>query len=71
MPGRRDRRVEVTGRAERLGRAAEKSAEAVVPAGIGSREGPNAEPRRRTPVLAGVVMSAANPERGLGGKAGG
>jgi hypothetical protein len=71
MPGHRDRRVEATGQAERPGRAAEKSAEAVVPAGIASREGPNAEPRRETPVLAGVVMMAANPERGLGGRAGG
>jgi hypothetical protein len=34
MPGRHDRRVVATGRAERRGRAAEKSAEAVVPAGI-------------------------------------
>src|SRR5438876_9177082 len=34
------------------------------------REGPNAEPGRRTPVLAGVAMSAANPERGLAGRDG-
>ena len=71
MPGQRDRRVEATGRVERPGRDAEKSAEAVVPAGIESREGPNAEPRRRPPVLAGVAVIAANPERGLGGRAGG
>ncbi len=37
----------------------------------GCREGPNAEPRRRTPVLVGVAMIAAKPARGLGGKAGG
>jgi hypothetical protein len=37
----------------------------------GRREGPNAKPRRRTPVLAGWALNAANPERGLGGRAGG
>jgi hypothetical protein len=37
----------------------------------GCREGPNAEPRRRAFVLVGVAMSAANPERGLGGRVGG
>jgi hypothetical protein len=31
------------------------------------REGPNAKPRRRTPVLAGWTLKAANPVRGLGG----
>jgi hypothetical protein len=35
----------------------------------GCREGPNAEPRRRSFVLAGVALIAANPVRGLGGKA--
>ncbi len=35
------------------------------------REGPNAKPRRRTPVLAGWTMIAANPARGLDGSAGG
>jgi hypothetical protein len=30
------------------------------------REGPNAKPRRRTPVLAGWTLKAANPARGLG-----
>src|SRR6266511_3636517 len=69
MPGRDGRRVGATGRVERRGRAAEKSAEAVVPAGIVSREGPNVEPSGRTFVLVGAVMSAANPVRGLGGKA--
>jgi hypothetical protein len=34
-------------------------------------EGPNAKPRRRTPVLAGWTMIAANPARGLAGRAGG
>ena len=36
----------------------------------GRREGPNAEPRRRPFVLVGVALSAANPVRGLGGRAG-
>jgi hypothetical protein len=35
------------------------------------REGPNAKPRRRTRVLAGWTLKAANPVRGLGGRAGG
>jgi hypothetical protein len=35
------------------------------------REGPNAKPRRRTLVLAGWTLKAANPARGLGGRAGG
>jgi hypothetical protein len=35
------------------------------------REGPNAKPRRRTLVLAGWALKAANPVRGLGGRAGG
>jgi hypothetical protein len=40
--------------------------------GIGERrEGPNAKPRRRTPVLAGWMLIAANPARGLAGRAGG
>ena len=34
----------------------------------GRREGPNAKPRRRTPVLVGWTMKAANPNWGLGGK---
>ena len=34
----------------------------------GRREGPNAKPRRRTPVLVGWMMKAANPHWGLGGK---
>ncbi len=33
------------------------------------REGPNAKPRQRTLVLAVIAMNAANPARGLGGKA--
>ena len=32
------------------------------------REGPNAKPRRRTLVLAGWMLNAANPARGLDGK---
>jgi len=31
-------------------------------------EGPNAKPRRRTLVLAGWALIAANPARGLGGR---
>ena len=37
----------------------------------GRREGPNAKPRRRTPVLAGWTLKAANPARGLVGRSGG
>jgi hypothetical protein len=50
--------------------AMEKSAEVVVPAGdrVVGREGPNAEPRRRTPVLVGIVMNAASPYGGLDGR---
>ena len=47
-------------------RAVEKSAEAVVPAGIEvRREGPNAKSRCRTRVLARIATTAANPARGL------
>jgi hypothetical protein len=48
----------------------EKSAEAVLPAGIvdGGWEGPNAKPSVRTFVLVIVAMIAANPVRGLAGK---
>jgi hypothetical protein len=58
---------------ERLLLAVEKSAEAVLPAGIieGGWEGPNAKPRCRTLVLMGWTLIAANPARGLGGSAGG
>ncbi len=38
---------------------------------VNRREGPNAEPRRRTPVLVGIAMKAANPSGGLGGRIGG
>ena len=50
--------------------AAEKSAEAVLPAGIvdGGWEGPNAKPSARTFVLVIVAMTAANPARGLAGR---
>ena len=44
--------------------AAERSAEAVLPAGIvgnGGWEGPNAKPSVRTFVLVIVAMTAANP----------
>jgi len=48
--------------------AMEKSAEAVVPAGIvDRREGPNAKPSVRTLVLVTVALIAANPFGGLAG----
>jgi hypothetical protein len=37
----------------------------------GRREGPNAKPRRRTPVLVEWTLNAANPARGLVGRVGG
>jgi len=51
----------------------EKSAEAVLPAGIVDVgwEGPNAKPSVRTFVLVAVALTAANPARGLVGRAGG
>lgn len=62
-----------TARAVRSAFAAEKSAEAVVPVGISGvcREGPNAERRQRTSVLARVAWIAANPVGGLPGRVGG
>ena len=49
--------------------AVEKSAEAVLPAGIvDGWEGPNAKPSVRTFVLVIVALTAANPFGGLGGK---
>ena len=50
--------------------AVEKSAEAVLPAGVGvgGWEGPNAKPSAGTFVLAAVVLIAANPVRGLIGR---
>jgi hypothetical protein len=49
--------------------AVEKSAEAVLPAGIvdGGWEGPNAKPSARTFVLVIVALTAANPSGGLSG----
>jgi hypothetical protein len=54
----------------RLRLVVEKSAEAVLPAGIveGGWEGPNAKPSVRTFVLVVVALTAANPARGLAGK---
>ena len=48
----------------------EKSAEAVLPAGIvnGGWEGPNAKPSAKTFVLVIVALTAANPARGLAGR---
>ena len=49
--------------------AVEKSAEAVLPAGIDYRwEGPNAKPSVRTFVLVVVALIAANPFGGLVGR---
>ena len=50
--------------------AVEKSAEAVLPAGIvdGGWEGPNAKPSVRTFVLMIVALTAANPFGGLAGR---
>jgi hypothetical protein len=50
--------------------AVEKSAEAVLPAGIvdGGWEGPNAKPSVRTFVLVIVALTAANPSGGLSGR---
>ena len=50
--------------------AVEKSAEAVLPAGIvdGGWEGPNAKPSARTFVLVTVALTAANPSGGLAGR---
>ena len=50
--------------------AVEKSAEAVLPAGVGvgGWEGPNAKPSVRTFVLVIVALTAANPSGGLSGR---
>ena len=58
-----------TARVVRRWLAVEKSAEAVLPAGIGDGgwEGPNAKPSVRTFVLVIVALTVANPERGLAG----
>lgn len=59
-----------TARAVRRWFAVEKSAEAVLPAGIvdGGWEGPNAKPSAKTFVLVIVAMTAANPIGGLSGR---
>ena len=59
-----------TATVERASLAAEKSAEAVLPAGIvaGGWEGPNAKPSVRTFVLVIVALTAANPFGGLVGR---
>ncbi len=53
--------------------AVEKSAAAVVPAGIGQHAGKGQTQSRGEgrPCSWEIAMSAANPERGLAGKAGG
>jgi hypothetical protein len=60
---------EATVVAERSSLTVEKSAEAVLPAGIvdGGWEGPNAKPSVRTFVLVIVALTAANPSGGLSG----
>jgi len=59
-----------TAGAVRLRLAVEKSAEAVLPAGVvdGGWEGPNAKPSVRTFVLVIVALTAANPSGGLAGR---
>jgi hypothetical protein len=54
----------------RLRLAVEKSAEAVLPAGVDvvGWEGPNAKPSVRTFVLVIVALTAANPFGGLSGR---
>jgi hypothetical protein len=54
----------------RLWLVVEKSAEAVLPAGIvdGGWEGPNAKPSVRAFVLVIVALTAANPFGGLAGE---
>jgi hypothetical protein len=74
MPGRawRDRRVGRDGGArEGVARRGEVSRGRTTGGTDDRREGPNAKPRRRTPVLVGSTLNAANPARGLGGRAGG
>jgi hypothetical protein len=58
-----------TARVVRRWLAVEKSAEAVLPAGIvdGGWEGPNAKPSAKTFVLVIVALTAANPSGGLSG----
>ena len=72
MPGRawRDRRVGRDGGArEGAARRGEVSRGHSTGGIDGRREGPNAKPRRRTLVLVGWAMTAANPARGLAGRA--
>jgi hypothetical protein len=74
MPGRawRVRRVGRDGGArEGVARRGEVSRGRITGGIVGRREGPNAKPRRRTLVLVGWALKAANPARGLGGRAGG
>ena len=75
MPGRRvcaDRRVEGDGDVrEDVARHGEVSRRRSTGGIVGRREGLNAKPRCRTLVLVGRTSKAANPARGLGGRAGG
>ena len=73
MPDQRGRRVEGTAAIVRSLLAVEKSAAAVVPAGIGlvAGKGQTQSRGRGTFGLVGVAVSAAIPARGLGGRAGG
>ena len=69
LAGRRDRRVGRDGRGrEALARRGEVSRGRITGGIAGRREGPNAKPRRRTPVLVGWTLNAANPVRVLDGK---
>jgi hypothetical protein len=70
MPGhaRRARRVGRDGGArEGVARRGEVSRGRITGGIADRREGPNAKPRRRTPMLAGWTLNAANPARGLDG----
>jgi hypothetical protein len=74
MPGRawRDRRVGWDGGVrEGAARRGEVSRGRSTGGIDDRREGPNAKPRRRTRVLVGWTLKAANPARGLAGRSGG
>jgi len=70
MPVRResaDRRVARDGRGREAPARRRAVSRGQSTGGIdGRREGLNAKPRRRTPVLAGWTLKAANPASGLG-----
>src|SRR5919108_1297838 len=73
LPGCRPREVDPpdTGAREGVGQPAGVSRGRSTGGIDGRREGPNAKPSVRTFVLVAVVMTAANPFGGLGGRVGG